>query len=248
MAQFQDGLFLGAENVSMAVIGATGDPTIQPGAGPMGRIFFYNVVPLIKQAANVAALQHTTAATALTLAAGTGATSTTAADGSGRTVIQLDVPRCLSFTTSADMSLVTLTIVGFDKYGQQMTATKVLPASATTVNTTKAFFQVLSITADVTDGVNNVSVGMSDILGLPVAVADAGYIMPKWDNTLAQNAGTFVAAVGTTPSAVTGDVRGTYTPSSATDGTKRLVCWIHLTDAQCGRNSTRADLLGKTQA
>ena len=43
----------------------------------------------------------------------------------------------------------------------------------------------------------------------------------KWNNTLAQDAGTFVAADATSPAtSATGDPRGTYLPSSASDGTR----------------------------
>ncbi len=230
----QDDLYLG----SLFTLKATGDanPTLNQGCGPMGRIAYYNVVPLAKGTANIAALQHTVAGAALVLAAGTGITAGVAPDGSGRTVYVLDVPRAISVTTSADMSLVTVTIRGFDVYGNAMTVAKVLPASATTANTLKAFKSVLSVTADVTDGTNNVSIGTSDVLGLPFAVPDAGYITSvKWKNVLAQDAGTFVAAVQTIPStSLLGDVRGTYTPSDAPDGAKRLVVAMHLQASQCG--------------
>ena len=49
--------------------------------------------------------------------------------------------------------------------------------------------------------------------------------------------GTFVAAVSTSPAtATTGDVRGTYTPASATDASKRLTIWIYVgnPDSQTG--------------
>jgi hypothetical protein len=203
----------------------------------MGRIAFRNIVPLTKQTANIAALQHTTAATALTLTTGTGITAGMAPDGTAVKI--LDCARCLSFTTDANMSAVTLTILGYDEYWQPMSQTKVLPASATTVNSLKAFYAVASITANATDGVNNVSVGTADIFGLQFAVPDAGYIVSaKWNNTLAQDAGTFVAAVQTIPStAALGDVRGTYAPSSAADGSKRLVIGMHLQASQCGANA-----------
>lgn len=230
-----DDLYLG----SGFSLGQTSDanPTRQQGVGPLGRVAFRNILPLTKQTANIAALQHTTAATALTLAAGTGITKTTAPDGS--TVYALDVARCLSFTTSADMHLVTLAVVGYDEYWQPMTQNKVLPSSATTANSLKAFRYIKSITANATDGTNNVSVGTADIFGLQFAVPDAGYIVSnRWAETLAQDAGTFVAADQTIPAtALTGDVRGTYAPSSASDGTKRLVIGMHLAASQCGSSA-----------
>lgn len=246
-----DDLYLGnGQTLGSIMATAQGglDPTLQQGAGPLGRIFFHNVIPLTKATNNIATTQHTTAATALVLTAGTGITTGLAPDGSGRTVYVLDTPRCLALTSSADMHLVSLAILGFDLYGQPMTQTKALGSSATTVNTTKAFKSVLSITSSATDGTNNVTIGTADIFGLPIACADAGYIMPKWAETLAIDAGTFAAADTTSPAtATTGDVRGTYAPSSASDGTKRLVAWLHVTGNACGPNAILASLLGVPQ-
>ena len=233
----QDDLYLG----SGFSLGATSadNPTAQQGCGPMGRYLVYNIVPLTKQTANIAALQHTTAGTALTLAAGTGVTAGLAPDGSGATVYQFDVPRCVGITTSASMAGINFTIVGYDAYGQKMTQTRAGGGSATTVNTTKAFKSILSVTPDGTDGVNNVSIGSADIFGMPFAITDVGYVLSnKWAETLAADAGTFVAADQTIPAtAATGDVRGTYAPSSASDGTKRLVMGLHLISTQCGSNA-----------
>jgi hypothetical protein len=81
------------------------------------------------------------------------------------------------------------------------------------------------------------------------SVADKGLRRAvKWDNTLAQDAGTFVAADATSPAtASTGDVRGTYVPSGSSNGSKRLVVWMHLTAIQCGPNATRAGAAGVDQ-
>lgn len=248
--QVSDDLYLGNPQTQGTRKATTdANPTLQGGVGPMGRTTFYNVVPLTKGAANIAALQHTTAATALTLTAGTGVTKTVAPDGSGAVAYKLDVPRAISFTTSADMSAVSVTVTGYDVYGQKMTQTLALGASATTVNTTKAFMYVTSIVASATDGTNNVSVGTADIFGLPYAALDAGYVIPKWAEALAIDAGTFVAAVTTDPAtATTGDVRGTYAPSSASDGTRRLVVWQHLPAAAAGSSATLVGAYGVTQA
>lgn len=241
--QVNDDLYMGTAVIPVAQSAA--NPTLQYAAGPLGRIYFYNIVPLTKQAANVAALAALTIATAMTLAAGTGATSGVAPDGSGRTVIVLDVPRAVALTSTANLSGVNITIVGFDTYGRQITQTRAGPNN-TTVNTLKAFKSVLSVTPDATNA-GTMSVGTADIFGLPFAAIDAGYIMPKWNNTLAQDAGTFVAAVTTDPNtAAIGDTRGTYAPSSASDGSKRLVVWHHLTGSQCGPNATTVSAIGVT--
>jgi hypothetical protein len=46
----------------------------------------------------------------------------------------------------------------------------------------------------------------------------------------------------------TGDVRGTFTPTTASDGIKRLVMTIALPGIAVGPNATRVGALGVTQA
>ena len=95
-----------------------------------------------------------------------------------------------------------------------------------------------------------VTIGTTDIFGLPVRCIDAGYVVKVgWNNALAQDAGTFVAADMTNPAtATTGDVRGTYKPSTASDGVKRLVMTIALPAIAVGPNATRQGALGVNQA
>lgn len=226
---------------------AQGSSPQMRGLGPMGRIFTYNVVPLALAVANIAALQTTAGAANLVLTAAAGVTAII--DAAGVTRYQLDCPRAISLTSTGDISAVNFTITGYDVYGQAMSQTRAGPNN-NTVNTTKAFYQVVSITASGAVGTNT-SVGTSDIFGIPVAVADAGYIIKSaWNNTLAQDAGTFVAADATTPAtAATGDVRGTYKPSAnASNGVRRLCLHLHLTGNQCGPQAVRVSALGVTQA
>lgn len=245
-----DNLYLGGFGNSGITLGktASADPTLNQGAGPAGRIFFLNIVPVTAGSTNLATHQHTTGSTPLTLTAGSGVTLATAPDGSGRTVYQFDVERSVSLASPDNLSGMNFTVSGFDFYGTPMTQTRAGP-NANTVNTLKPFYQVLSITPSATDGTHTVTAGQADIFGFPFAISDAGYIMPKWNNTLAQDAGTFVVADATSPAtASTGGVRGTYAPSSASDGTKRLVVWMHLTAGQVGSSATQTNLLGVTQA
>jgi hypothetical protein len=85
---------------------------------------------------------------------------------------------------------------------------------------------------------------------LPFALLDVGYVAHlSWASTLARDTGTATAADTTSPAtSSTGDVRGTYAPSSASNGSRRLVMGIHLTGAQCGPSATRASAFGVTQA
>lgn len=252
MTHFSDDLYTGPDGGPNAFsLGATasGNPTKNWGVGPLGRIVFLNQLPLTLATANIAALQASASGVVLTLAAGTGITTGLAPDGSGATVYILDVPRCVSLTSTSNLSAINYLIVGYDQYGKKLSALLVGPNN-NTVNTLKAFQSVLSVTAQGTSA-STVSVGTSDIFGLPFRMIDAGYILSaKWANVLAQNAGTFVVADQTTPATnATGDVRGTYAQSgAASNGSRRLVIAMHVDGTQCGSNGTLINAIGVAQA
>jgi hypothetical protein len=218
------------------------------GVGPVGRVYVFDVVPQTLVANNIAATQTPAAAGSLTLTAGTSVKSVIL--NNGTTVLQVDVPRALSVTTGAGSPTTrNFTVSGFDYYGQAMSEVIASSASASTaVNGKKAFYQISGIT--VSGGtVVAITVGTTDIIGIPVRVFDAGYVASvKYNNTLAADAGTFVAAAMATATTTTGDVRGTYVPSGATDGLKRLVMTISLPAIAVGPNATRVGALGVTQA
>jgi len=225
-----------------------GDPSpMSLGVGPLGRIYVWDTVPQALVANNIAASQTPAAAGAITLTAGTSVKSVVTNNG---TVLQLDVPRAVSVTTGAGTPTArNFTVSGYDYYGQAMS--EVIASSAvasTAVNGKKAFYQISGIT--VSGGtVVAITIGTTDILGIPVRVTDAGYIARAgYNNTLAADAGTFVAAATATATTTTGDVRGTYVPSAATDGIKRLVMGILLPAIAVGPNATRVGALGVTQA
>lgn len=243
--QVSDDIYLGTApilNVNPA------NPTVQElGVGPMGRVFVWDTVPLTLQTAGLATSQNPGSGGSFTLTAGTGVTTETLP--SGTIAYVLDVPRCVTIT-AAGANTATYTISGFDQYGQPMTATVAAP-STSTVATTKAFKKVISVTnANSTAGTNGLTVGFNDKLGLPFRVTDVVYVQSvKWNATLAQDAGTFVAADTTSPAtASTTDVRGCYTPSSAANGTKRLVMTIALPALASGSNATRIGAVGVDQA
>lgn len=255
MTHFSDDIYLGGffgtQPFSQFVGGGqpmlpAANPTMQVGAGPAGRVFFQNVAPATLAAANLAALQVVTSGTGLTLAAGAGITAGTAPDGSGRAIYFFDTPRCVSLTSTANLSAINFLVTGYDLYGRQQTQLVTGPNNAT-VNTLKAFAAVLSIVPTGTSA-SQISAGNSDVFGLPWLVADAGYIMPKWANVLAQNAGTLVVADQTSPATnLTGDTRGTYAQSgAASNGSRRLVIWIHLIGNQVGASPLVTNLIGVT--
>lgn len=226
-----------------------GDPApMDLGVGPLGRIYVFDVIPQAKLTNNISAAASYAVAGNATLAAGAGTKSATTA--SGVSVIQLDCPRAVSITigtgTIADTNV---TVSGFDYYGQAMSEVIATGTTqSTTVNGKKAFYQVSQV-AVAGDCGGTIAVGTTDIIGLPVRVTDAGYLASVgYNNTLARDAGTFVAAATATATTTTGDVRGTYVPSGACDGIKRLVMGILLPGIAVGPNSTRVGALGVTQA
>jgi hypothetical protein len=237
----------GAITITTAGNSGLANPSpMELGVGPLGRVFVWDLIPQTLQAANIAASQTPAAAGALTLTAGTSARLVDRADGVR--VIQLDCPRAVSIFLTTGGTARAYTVVGYDYYGQLMSEVITTVANTTTAGN-KAFYQIVSVTGAGGGSVTAVTVGTTDKLGIPVRVLDAGYmIRVGWNNTLANDAGTFVAAVLTTATTATGDVRGTYTPSSASNGIRRLVACIGLPGIAVGPNATRAGALGVTQA
>lgn len=254
MAHFGDDLYVGeflAGGLQGLTLGSTGsgNPTLQQGVGPAGRIFFQNFIPLTLQTNNIAALQASATGVALTLAAGTGVTVGVAPDGSGRTVYQFDVPRGVSLTSVSNLSGFNFLVTGFDRYKRQTTQLLAGPNNAT-VNTKKSFASVLSVVPQGTSA-STVSIGSSDIFGIDYVVLDAGYIVNLgWGGVLSDDAGgTLVTADTTNPAtSSTGDPRGTYKPSTSSNGVRRMVIALHLDGTQCGVNATPNNLLGVTPA
>jgi hypothetical protein len=133
--------------------------------------------------------------------------------------------RALSLTSTDNLSGLTFTARGYDLYGYPVTCTRAGPNN-TTVNFTKALKYIASVTPSATNA-GAVTVGLSDIYGLPLRADAFGYLTIFWNNTLITAATGFVAAVTTDPAtALTGDVRGTYAVQTASDATKALqVFW-----------------------
>lgn len=201
---------------------------------PTHQCWLLNFIPLTAQVNNVAVSQHMTASTPLTLAAGTG--TTYGRNAYGQNVVFLDVTRAVSLTSTANLSAINFTIVGYDIYGQKLTQVIAGPNN-NTVHTLKTFIQVLSVTPSATDGTDSVSIGTADVFGFTYLVPDANYITPKFGEVFAIDAGTFVAPDLTSPAtSATGDVRGTYAPSAASNGTKRLTISVLIPFSQ--QNST----------
>ena len=213
------------------------------GVGPLGRIYVWDVIPQAAVTNNVAASQTATGAQSVTLTAGTSAKSVIRQDGVS--VIQLDIPRAIKVNCSTTARA--FTVNGYDYYGQAMSEVITVSVAGTAVTGKKAFFQVSSAT--IAGSATAVVIGTSDVLGIPVRVTNVAYVASvKSNNTLAQDAGAFVAADTATATNATGDVRGTYAPATASDGIVRTVMGILLPAIAVGPNATRTGALGVTQA
>ncbi len=243
--QVSDDLYLGAAKITVPPDNANPSPMVD-GVGPLGRVYVWDVVPLTLQASGLAVAQAVATAKNLTLAAGTGVVASVDAMGVPRYV--LDCARCVTVVSSdAGDTTQTALVSGYDIYNQPMTS-RVSLNGVTPAVTTKAFKSVVSIAVSAATA-GNVNAGFNDRLGLPFRVTNVAYVgSVKWNATLAADAGTFVAAVTTNPAtALTGDVRGLYTPSSAADGAKRLVALIGLPALAVGPQATRIGAAGVDQ-
>ena len=236
-----------AETMYAAGNALLGNPApMSLGVGPLGRQYLWDTIPEAAQAANIAASQTPNQSGNLTLTAGVSAT--TVFRSTGLPAIQLDVPRCVAVTQVTGGNVVTVTVSGFDYYGQSMTQ-NITSSPAGTASSLKAFYQISSVYVSGATG-TAIEVGTNNYLGLPVRVIDAGYITHVgFANVLGADAGTLVVADTATATALTGDVRGTYQPNNASpNGSNRLVMAIALPAIAVGPNSTRQGALGVTQA
>lgn len=234
MTQFDDGLRVGKAHYGPAVGSNTGGTREDKGA-PLSHIYveeFGQVAQLDADGICVAA----TATEAATLSATGALTSGGTAD--------LDVPRAVSITSTADNSGVSFTVTGTDKYGVVMTESITGPNNGTT-DGNKAFSSVTSVASDgaVT---GNVDVGTNDTIGLSYRLANEGKFLGLLIDGAAVTAGVTVTAGLTTTqtsTATTGDVRGTLTSTgTAPDGSAYFTAmYVPATD-------TKDELYGVDQA
>ena len=132
-------------------------------------------------------------------------------------VATLDVPRNI-VVDSGGADTATLTITGTDEYGE-VVVEEITLNGTTAVAGKKAFKTVTSVVSDATIA-NDAFVGTGDVLGLPVFLDDSALILAELEDGAAASTGTVVAGVSSAATATTGDVRGTYDPDSAADGSK----------------------------
>lgn len=222
MTHVSDGLRVGANF-------DTNGNAVDPG-GPLSPIYAYNVVPIALVTDGIALAQAVAAAGDLTL---------NGSLASGGTVT-LDVPRNVIIDSSGADTTQTATVYGYDVYGIPMSEAIAFNGT-TAVAGKKAFKRITRIAIDILMA-GNAFVGTGDVLGLPYFTSSRNYVLTAYDGAFVTT-GTYVAGVTTTATTTTGDVRGTYTPPSATDAAKRLTAYIFLADPD-----SKAGLYGVPQA
>lgn len=235
MPHWDDDIWLGSAT-GPQTNNAAGPSRVFRGVGPLGRTYTYDIVPAAAASNGIAASQTVSTANATlngSLASGGVAT--------------LDVARTLTMAAAVG-NTAAVTVTGTDFYSRTQTETKNLNGT-TAVNFSKAFKTVTQVY--VAGSVTTFTIGTRDVFGLPYRVTDAGYIIHAgWDNTLADNAGTFTAADTTSPAtATTTDVRGTFAiTGNAANGSRRLVLTIALPAIAVGPDATSVGAIGVTPA
>ena len=137
------------------------------------------------------------------------------------------IGRALAVTAANSATATTATISGYDIYGYPMVENITLSAGSA-VNGKKAFKYIKSVVLNAADATHAYSVDTTDIIGFPIRSDNFGDVLLNYSASvnpavITANTG-YVAAVQTTPSATTGDVRGTYAlQTAASTGANRLV-------------------------
>lgn len=223
MTHFADGLRVGENdqrNGSASVRGAAISP-----------IQIYDIVPVALDVDGIAAAQAVAGAGDLTI------NGALASGGS----VTLDVPRAVEIDSdNIGDTTQTATVYGTDVYGLSMTET--IAFNGTTAVSGQKAFKTITRVAISAALAGSATCGTTDTFGLPLRVDSRGYCLTAWDGAFVTT-GTFTAADTTTATATTNDVRGTFLPPTAADGTRRLTCWMYIEDADSVEG-----LYGVTQA
>lgn len=249
-------------NVAVGFLGTTDIPVVDQ-------------VPSAISTTAIAALQVPTANTALTLVSTTGAGITVLSSAlqlvNGNTIpsgaLAIDgasgsvqfgtnlavniwdptkaIARNIQIASVGDDTGATFLVSGYDVYGYPMSE-RITGVSGATATGKKAFKYVTSVVPAGTLSGSNVSVGQGDTYGFPLRDNRFPYVSIFWNDAYITSKTGWTAADATSPATTTtGDVRGTYTVQSASDGTKRLVIFE---TPQVSGISSNAGLFGQTQA
>ena len=151
------------------------------------------------------------------------------------------------YTTGPDTAGSYL-VSGYDLYGYPMTEgiAGTTNAAGATLSGAKAFKFVTSVVPKGTIGSTTVAVGTGDVIGFPMRADGMGDVAINFNATAITASTGFTAAVTTSPAtSSTGDVRGTYSLQTASNGVR--VLQVFQTPRAANLNSVTG-LFGVTQA
>lgn len=169
-------------------------------------------------------------------AGGSGSVTINGAQASGG-VATMDVPRNVVIPKTALGTLVgaTFAVTGLDVFLKTMQETIAGQGTGTDAVGVKAFYKVTSVViggTSLASATTSFTVGFGDVLGLPVHLPAAANVIKELEDLAAASSGTIVAGLSTATvsTATTADVRGTYDPSSACNGSKVFELLVLLSD------------------
>jgi len=130
----------------------------------------------------------------------------------------LDVPRNISVDSDSTVDTTqSIDVWGEDEYGNEMSETIALNGTTAVVGD-KAFKTVTRMNASAAL-TGNLIAGTGTKLGFPVFVPFSGAVRTRYESGSVVTNGTLVAGDTGAQSATSGDVRGTWAPNTAPDGT-----------------------------
>lgn len=198
-------------------------------------IYIYEVTPVTGSSNSIALAQAVSGAGNLTLAGDI--------VSSGVATIAETYGRNVSVTSSSGTDTTqTATFTGTDAYGVALVETVTVTGTTTALGL-KAFKTVSQVAISAAT-VGNISAGTGDAFGVPYRINKKGSLQAFWDATWNSGSGTTTVAVTSTATATTGDVRGTYTPATASDGTRTLALWVYMDDVESANGLYGVDQYG----
>lgn len=218
----------------LTVGGATGKGYSKGNFGAVtSPVFIYEVTPVTLDPDGISTSQAV---------AGAGNLTITGALASGG-VATFDVPRCATVTSSSSTDTTqTATFTGTDVYGIATVETVTLNGT-NTVSGLKAL-KTVSRVAMSAICTGNITAGSGDKFGSPYRINKKGSMQAFWDATWNNGSGTTTVGSTSTATATTGDVRGTYLPATASDGTRTLALWIYAEDVDSNNGLYGVDQYG----
>lgn len=147
--------------------------------------------------------------------------------------------RNITIAMSSNLDGGSFFVAGRDMYGFKMT--EQLAAGSTTITGKKAFKYISSITVSTTLTSTGFLIGIGDTYGWPAKLAYVGLFgvasissnaFTYNSQVLLSSASVALASTAATQTSTTPDVRGTYTSTTASNGTVRLQLFQQFTPAQ----------------